>query len=815
MIEEKAYVISRNGTKEEYNFPKISARLENLAKKYNLNHVDYQLVTQKVIASMYPGITTSKLDENAAIFAMEMGTVNLDYADFGTHIYVDNMHKNTPSKFSEATMLLSKTGLLGKEYVDIVMNNADYFDGLIVHDNDHNYSIVGYKTLERGYLLKVNDKTVERPQYMLMRKAINFGRNDLKFVKECYEELTKRNYTHATPTCFNSGLARNGNLSSCFLLSVPDDSIEGIAHTVSQCMSISKSAGGIGFSLSNIRARGSEIKGTQGISNGIVPMLKVFDEIARYVDQGGGKRKGSLSPYLEMWHKDMMEYLQIRLHTNVPESRTPDLHPGLWISDLFMKRVFSGSDWTFFCPTDAPKLQETWGEEFETWYHYYERNVPSEKTIVMKASDVLRACAKSSFDSGLPYFLFKDAANRTSNQQHLGTIKGSNLCTEIIQYTSDKEVACCNLASIALQRYVTHHGFDFEALGRTVRVAISALDKVIDITTYPCEEARYSNLRHRPLGLGVQGLADVFMMMHIPFDSLQARELNKKIFECIYWHAVVTSIDLAEKYGAFESFAGSPTSMGKFQFDLWNEPAPEGYDWETQRERMKKVGIRNSLLTTVMPTVSTSTFLGSTEMVEPINSNFTIRQALAGDFKIINRYLVNDLKKLGLWDAKMKDMIIANDGSIQSIPTIPDNLKEIYKTIWEISQKVLIQYARDRAPFICQSQSLNIYLTDPTYAKFVGIVKMAWELGLITGIYYLRTKSKSKSIQFTIQNEIRKDSKRQRIEEDTESRKRAIYELENDYDEESDTEYEVKRSKIEEVKVCSLDNREGCISCSS
>ncbi len=806
MSSERAFVVKRDGKHEVFDFEKISSRMAKIASKYNLPTVDYQLVVQKVIPDMRSGITTSELDDSAAMHAMNMGTDDPAYEDFGRHIYVSNMHKKTPSSFSEATKLLAESGVLDPMYLAIVTKHARELDAMICHENDHCYSIVGYKTLEKGYLLKVGGTIVERPQYMLMRIAAFIGEGDLEFTEAIYKQLTERKYTHATPTCFNAGVNRNGNLSSCFLATMKEDSLEGILDTFKQCGLISKSAGGIGLSISNIRARGTPIKSTQGKSNGIVPMLETFDKLMQYVDQGGGKRKGSLSPYLEIWHRDLMEYLRMPRHDGGVDNeiRSHSLYPALWIPDLFMKRLLADGSWTLFCPTDAPLLIETWGEEFENAYLEYESTVPKERTVVVKALEIAQACAETSFQSGMPYMMFKDAANRTSNQQHLGTIRSSNLCTEIIQYSSADEIACCNLASIALQRFCKPDGYDFEDLGKTVRLVVRALDRVIDVTSYPCIEAENSNLRHRPIGLGVQGLADVFMIMRMPFDSPEATQMNKQIFACIYWHALSMSVDLAEKLGPFSTFEGSPTSKGLFQFDLWKESAPEGYDWETLRERMKKHGVRNSLLTTIMPTVSTSVFLGSTEMVEPIHSNFLVRQALAGDFVMINRYLVEDLKKLGLWNSDMKFDIIRNDGSVQNIDRIPKDIKKLYKTIWEISQHVILEYARDRAPFICQSQSTNLYLKNATAPKYIALLKKAWELGLITGMYYLRTNSASQTIKFSVTNETRK---RARANEDSEL----------DGNRDSEDGGDAKRTRIGEADgpVCSAKNKEDCVSCSS
>ena len=819
----KAYVIKRDGTKEELDFQKITQRLEGVAATYGDSDVDYQIVVQRVIAYIQSGMTTSEIDNIAASRAIELGTVNLRYAELGNHLYVSNMHKNTPKSFSKATKILAKTGLLMPDYVSFVLENSFRLNAAIVHENDFHYTYVGCKTLERGYLLKAGGVVVERPQYMLMRIAVWLGKRDLDVTLRIYTAMSQRKYTHATPTCFNAGLARGANLSSCFLLRMQSDSIHGIFNTFSQMGAISKAAGGIGVNISNIRARGAPILGTQGVSNGIAPMLSVMNAVAQYVDQGGGKRKGSAAIYLEPWHRDFPEFLTLRRHDGLSEMRTHDLFPAVWASDIFMKRVFTpGAMWTMFCPKDAPLLLTTWGEEHERLYLEYEKVIPKERTKVVPAESLLRACAEVAFDSGLPYFMFSDAANRTSNQRVLGDkIRGSNLCTEIIQYSSPDEIACCNLASIALQRFCTlEHGFDFIALGETVRTAIEALDRTIDISMYPSEceneydespstniasfdvlhresesvdgessngevevgkntfsveqpkifkarntpesKAERSNKRHRPLGLGVQGLADVFFILKIAFDSPEARELNKRIFACIYWHAVNMSVDLAERFGAYETFRGSPAAEGKFQFDLWNEPAPEGWDWEGLRERMVRIGLRNSLLTTVMPTATTAIFLNSTEMVEPIQSNLVVRQSLAGDFTMVNNYLIKELEEHSLWTAEMREMIIRHDGSVQAIEAIPVDIRNRYKTVWEISQKVILQYARDRAPYICQSQSTNIYLEKATYAKYAGVVKMAWELGLITGIYYLKTKSKSKSIQFTMENSVK--TKRARVE---------------------------------------------------
>ena len=757
--EQTSYVVKRDGSRALFQFDKITDRLMVIASEFGLR-CDVQLVVQRVVAGMVSGITTAELDMMASKIATDMGSTCPEFLALGKHVYVSNMHKTTFPTFSEAMHQMHTHGNVSSAFMSDVEENRAALNDMIIHGNDHNYDIVGLKTLVRSYLgATQNGIVIERPQYMLMRIAVSLWGRDLNAIRECYLSMSAREYTHATPTCFNAGRPRGANLSSCFLLTIDDDSIEGIAETWKKCASISKGAGGIGIAITKIRARGSPIRGTNGKSNGTTPMLKVFESIAKYVDQGGGKRKGSVAVYMEPWHADIEEFVALRYHDGMESQRLHDLFTALWIPDIFMRRLEANDTWTLFCPTDAPKLLETWGDEFDTWYVHYEKTVPESRKRVVHTSSLFGMVTKSAFESGMPYMVYKDRANATSNQQNLGVINCSNLCTEIIQYSSPTEVACCNLASIALQRFVRPGSqFDFDALGKTVSIVIKSLDRVVDCTDYPIKEAMTSNFKHRPLGLGVQGLANVFMEMRIPFDSDKARMLNIDIAACMYWHAVKTSVDIAEEYGSYPSFEGSPASKGKFQFDLWGVTPSQKYDWEWLRERMVRIGLRNSLLRSDMPTASTATFLGSVECTEPLPSNFYAREALAGDFIHVNKYLVSDLRALGMWDKEMRVSIDKAGGSIQNIVGIPQDIKALYKTRWEISPRVVLQYAADRGPYICQSQSTNVYLSDPTYAKYAGVVRLGWKLGLITGIYYLHTKSTRITTRMAIENTVRTDN---------------------------------------------------------
>ena len=749
-------VIKRSGQKEEVSFDKITARLRKMTYGLDTNYVNLIEVSKKVIMGLYDGVTTVELDNLAAETAATMATIHPDYALFAARIAVSNLHKQTDKSFSKVIDDLynyvdPKTGdranLIGDETHQIVQQNKARFDSAIIFDRDFEFDYFGFKTLERSYLMRMNGKVVERPQHLFMRVAVGIHGADIDAAIETYNLMSERWFIHATPTLFNAGSPKP-QMSSCFLLTMTDDSIAGIFETLSRCALISQSAGGIGLSIHNIRATGSYIKGTGGTSNGIIPMLRVFNDAARYVDQGGGKRKGAFAVYIEPWHADIFEFLELKKNHGKEENRARDLFYALWISDLFMERVKADADWTLFDPNEAPGLFDVYGAKFEAMYHQYEKEGRGRK--VVKARDLWNAVMESQTETGTPYILYKDAANQKSNQQNLGTIRSSNLCTEIIEYTSKDEVAVCNLASIALPKFVINGKFDFDKLVEITKVATRNLNKVIDVNFYPIPEARNSNMRHRPIGLGVQGLADAFILMGMAFDSDAAKQLNKDIFEAIYFAAVTESAALAEKLGAYETFQGSPMSKGMFQFDLWGVTPSKRWDWDGLRERVKKVGIRNSLLVAPMPTASTSQILGNNECFEPYTSNLYTRRTLAGEHIVVNKHLMRDLVRLGLWDEEMREAIMAANGSVQGIEDIPQEVRDVYKTAYEISQKVIIDMSADRGAYICQSQSLNVFMEAPTFAKLSSMHFYAWQKGLKTGMYYLRSKAATDPIKFTL-----------------------------------------------------------------
>jgi ribonucleoside-diphosphate reductase alpha chain len=749
------YVIKRDGRREAVKFDKITARVKKLC--YGLDPmVDATQVTLKVIDGIFDGVTTTELDNLTAEVAATMTVKHPDYAQLASRIAVSNLHKNTKKSFSETmkdlyTYLDPKTGeraaLLADDVHTLIQDNADLLDSAIIYDRDFSYDYFGFKTLERSYLLRLHGLVVERPQHMLMRVAIGIHKSDLDSAIATYNDLSEGWYTHATPTLFNAGTPKP-QMSSCFLLQLKDDSISGIYDTLKQCAQISQSAGGIGLSIHNLRAKGSYIKGTNGTSNGIVPMLRVFNDTARYVDQGGGKRKGSFAIYLEPWHADIHDFLELKKNHGKEEMRARDLFFALWIPDLFMKRVEQNGDWTLMCPNECPGLSDTWGEKFEALYEKYEAEGKGRKTI--KAQELWFAVLESQIETGTPYMLFKDAANRKSNQQNLGTIKSSNLCTEIIEYTSADEVAVCNLGSIALPKYVDKGRFDHEKLFQVTYQLARNLNRVIDQNYYPIPEARRSNMRHRPIGIGVQGLADAFILMRYPFDSVEAKVLNREIFETIYYAAMTASKDLAKEEGAYETYEGSPVSKGIFQFDMWGVKPSDRWEWDVLKAEVKKYGVRNSLLLAPMPTASTAQILGNNECFEPYTSNLYTRRVLSGEFIVVNKYLLRDLVKLGLWSEELKNKIIASNGSVANIPEIPQNLKELYKTAWEISQKTIVDMAADRGAFICQSQSLNVFMENANFGKLTSLHFHAWKSGLKTGMYYLRTKAATDAIKFTL-----------------------------------------------------------------
>jgi ribonucleoside-diphosphate reductase alpha chain len=754
------FVIKRDGKKETVKFDKITARIEKLCYSLNPALVDPIDVAKKVIEGLYDGVTTSELDNLAAETAASLTTKHPDYALLASRIAVSNLHKNTIKSFSETMRRLhgyvdAKTGknasLLADDVWEVIEQNAEVLDSTIIYDRDFGFDYFGFKTLEKSYLLKIDGKIAERPQHLFMRVSAGIHKDDIDSVIKTYNLMSGRWFTHATPTLFNAGTPKP-QMSSCFLLTMKDDSIDGIYDTLKQTAKISQSAGGIGLSIHNVRATGSYISGTNGTSNGIIPMLKVFNDTARYVDQGGGKRKGAFAIYLEPWHADIFDFLDLRKNHGKEEMRARDLFYALWVSDLFMKRVEANEDWSLFCPHEAPGLADCFGAEFEALYTKYEQEGRARKTV--KAQDLWFAVLDAQVETGTPYLLYKDAANSKSNQQNLGTIKSSNLCTEIMEYTSDKEVAVCNLASLALPRYVINGVFDHQKLYEVTYQVTLNLNRIIDNNYYPVEEARYSNLRHRPIGLGVQGLADSFILLRLPFESDEAKQLNKEIFETIYFAAMTASKDLAIKEGAYETFKGSPLSKGKFQFDLWDVKPDSGrWDWENLRLDVMNHGVRNSLLVAPMPTASTSQILGNNECFEPYTSNIYTRRVLSGEFIIVNKFLLRDLVNRGLWNTAMKDKIITANGSIQDIAEIPQELKDLYKTVWEIKMRNIIDMAADRGAYICQSQSLNLFINSPNASKLTSMHFYAWKKGLKTGMYYLRTQAASQAVKFTVENQ--------------------------------------------------------------
>lgn len=766
------YVVKRDGRKEPVMFDKITSRIRKMC--YGLNKlVDPTKVAMRVIEGLYDGVTTSELDNLAAETAATMTVQHPDYAKLAARIAVSNLHKNTKKTFSEVIKDLynyinprtgKKAPLIADDTYKVIKDNAAKLDSTIIYNRDFNYDYFGFKTLERSYLLKLNGEVVERPQHMLMRVSIGIHLNDIDEAIKTYELMSKKFFTHATPTLFNAGTPKP-QMSSCFLLQMQEDSIDGIYDTLKQTAKISQSAGGIGLSIHNIRATGSYIRGTNGTSNGIVPMLKVYNDTARYVDQGGGKRKGSFAMYLEPWHADIFEFLDLRKNTGKEEMRARDLFYALWIPDLFMKRVQEDGDWTLMCPNECPHLYDTYGDEFEKLYEGYEKVGKGRKTI--KARELWEKVLEAQIETGNPYMLYKDAANRKSNQKNLGTIRSSNLCTEIMEYTAKDEVAVCNLASIAVSMFVAEDKegnkfFDHKKLFDVTKKVTRNLDTVIDRNYYPVKEAQNSNFRHRPVGLGIQGLADAFIMLRLPFTSDEAKKLNQEIFETIYFAAVTSSMEIAKAKEPYSTFKGSPISEGEFQFNMWGISEDElsgRWDWKKLRKQVMKHGVRNSLLVAPMPTASTSQILGNNEAFEPYTSNIYTRRVLSGEFIVVNKHLLEDLVELGLWNNNMKEDIMRANGSIQHIESIPQELKDLYKTVWELSMRDIIDMARQRGYFIDQSQSMNLFMQDPDYAKLTSMHFYAWKSGLKTGMYYLRTKSAVNAIQFTVSNNKKDEEK--------------------------------------------------------
>ena len=751
------YVVKRDGRRESVKFDKITARIEKLCYGLDTRYVDPINVSQKVIDGLYDGVGTVQLDQLTAETAASMTTVHPDFAILAARIAISNLHKETSKSFSNTmkrlyTYVDPKTGenapLISKEVYGVIKSNAAMLDSTIIYDRDFNYDYFGFKTLERSYLLKTNGKIAERPQHMLMRVALGIHGADVESAIETYHLLSDKWFTHATPTLFNAGTPKP-QMSSCFLLTMKEDSIDGIYDTLKQCALISQSAGGIGLSIHKIRAKGAYIKGTNGVSNGLVPMLRNFDMTARYVDQGGGKRKGSFAIYLEPWHADIFDFLDLKKNHGKEELRARDLFYAMWCSDLFMKRVEANEEWSLFCPSEAPGLADVYGEEFEKLYEKYEREGRARKVI--KAQELWFAILESQTETGTPYMLYKDHANKKSNQKNLGTIRSSNLCTEIMEYTAPDEVAVCNLASIALPKFVIDGKFDHQKLFEITKVATKNLNKVIDRNYYPVEEAKNSNMRHRPIGLGVQGLADTFSMLRLPFESEEAQQLNEDIFETIYFAAMTASMEVAQVDGPYETYEGSPVSKGIFQFDMWGVSPKSGrWDWTGLKQEVRKHGVRNSLLVAPMPTASTSQILGNNECFEPYTSNIYTRRTLSGEFIVVNKHLLKDLIELNLWNEEMKQKLIAANGSIQAFDEIPQNIKDLYKTVWEISQKKLIDMSAARGAYIDQSQSFNVHMQNPNFGKLTSMHFYAWRKGLKTGMYYLRTKAAADAIKFTV-----------------------------------------------------------------
>jgi len=744
-------VVKRSGHVEDVKFDKVTNRISQLMNdpcKIS-SGVDASMIAQQVFSSIHDGITTQEIDTLSAEICIGMITRDPDYEILATRIIASNIQKIAPTNFNIAMKKLNKAGIVTNEVVEVSSQVKDK----IVSTRDFEFGYFGLKTLEKSYLQRHDDKLMETPQYMFMRVAIGIHGNDIDSVIETYEHMSSGKFIHATPSLFNSGTPRP-QMSSCFLIANKGDSIDGIYSTLTECAQISKWAGGIGLHVHDVRANKSKIRGTNGHSDGIIPMLRVFNATARYVNQAG-RRKGSIAIYIEPWHADIMEFLELRLNQGDEEARCRDLFTSLWIPDLFMKRVEENGNWSLFCPDKAPGLSDVYGDAFEELYVKYESEGLANKTV--PAIEVWKSIIKSQSETGTPYMLYKDSCNSKSNQKNLGIIKSSNLCTEIIEHTNPGETAVCNLASIALPKYVKSDGYDYEALHKVTKIVTKNLNKVIDRTFYPVDTARTSNMRHRPIGLGVQGLADVFCMLRIPFDDEKAKVINATIFETIYHAALEASCELADIHGAYETFKGSPTSEGILQFDMWKtddttRPHSGMYDWDAMRQRVKN-GLYNSLLVAPMPTASTAQILGNNECFEPWTTNIYLRRTLAGEFVVVNKHLIEDLKRANLWSKDMKDLMVKAGGSIQNITDIPDDIKKLYKTVWEISQKTIIDMARDRGRYIDQSQSMNLFIENPTMSKLSSMHMYAWKSGLKTGMYYLRSKAKARPIQYSLEAE--------------------------------------------------------------
>jgi ribonucleoside-diphosphate reductase alpha subunit len=822
------YVVKRDGRKEPVQFDKITARIEKLCYGLDENFIEPILIAQKVVKEVYNGVTTSELDELAAETAAYKSTQHPDFSKLAARISMSNLHKSTSDSFMGTVEKLHKyvhprTGLsaplVSDEVYNIIKANITELEATIDYKRDFGYDYFGFKTLERAYLLKINGQIVERPQHMLMRVSIGIHKADIERAIETYNLMSNMYFTHATPTLFNAGTPRP-QLASCFLLTMKDDSIEGIYDTLKSCACISKYAGGIGLSIHGIRSQGSYIRGTNGSSNGIIPMLRVFNDTARYVDQGGGKRKGSFAMYLEPWHADVFEFLDLKKNHGDENARARDLFYAMWIPDLFMKRVQSDGQWTLFCPNVARNLHETWGEEFETLYAKYEAEGKGFKTI--RAQELWFKILESQVETGTPYMLYKDSCNRKSNQQNLGTIKSSNLCTEIIQYTAPDEIAVCNLASICLPKFVDTSGdkpvYNHKALFDVVKTVTVNLNRVIDVNYYPVEEARYSNMRHRPIGLGVQGLADAFILMRFPFESEEARQLNKEIFETMYFAAMTASCEEAERFGHYETYPGCPVSKGIFQPDMWNVTPTDRWDWAELRANVAKHGVRNSLLVAPMPTASTSQIMGNNECFEPYTTNMYNRRVLAGEFTCVNKHLLRDLIALNIWTPSVRNQIIADGGSVQNVKGLPKEYKDLYKTVWEISQKTILTMAADRGAFIDQSQSLNVHIAAPSTGKLTSMHFYAWKKGLKTGMYYLRTRPKADAIQFTVDQtqlaETRKTTTADKENQSQESKRAAMLGAWNKVDTTKNMTFK-KADRAKNAAAAEEEDSEICLSCGS
>ncbi len=785
-------VVKRDGRHESVKFDKITARIEKLCYGLDSNYITPIDIAKKVISGIYDGVSTVELDNLAAETAASLTTSHPDYAKLAARVAISNLHKTTSKSFSNTmkrlyTYIDPKTGqnapLISKEAYGVVNKHAALLDSSIIYDRDFGYDYFGFRTLERSYLMRLDGHVVERPQHMLMRVSIGIHMGDIDAAINTYNLMSEKWFTHATPTLFNAATPKP-QMSSCFLLTMKDDSIDGIYDTLKQTAKISQSAGGIGISIHNVRATGSYIRGTNGISNGIVPMLRNFDMTARYVDQGGGKRKGSFAIYLEPWHDDIFSFLDLKKNHGKEELRARDLFYALWIPDLFMQKVEANEEWALFCPNEAPGLADCYGDDFERLYNKYVKEGKQRRMV--KAQDLWFEILESQMETGTPYMMYKDAANKKSNQKNLGVIKSSNLCTEIIEYSAPDEVAVCNLASLSLPKFVIDGTFDHQKLYDVTYTATKNLNKVIDRNYYPVKEAKTSNMRHRPIGLGVQGLADTFLMLRMPFESEEAKALNKDIFETMYFASMTASKDLAITDGAYETYKGSPVSKGIFQFDMWGVNPSDRWDWTSLKKEVKKSGVRNSLLMAPMPTASTSQIMGNNETFEPYTTNIYNRRVLSGEFVVVNKHLLKDLIALNLWDDAMKNRLIQANGSVQNIPNIPQNIKDLYKTVWEISQKTIIDMAADRGAYVCQSQSMNVHILDPNFGKLTSMHFHAWKKGLKTGMYYLRSNAATNAIQFTVTKE-----------------------------HEQVVNTEALKEQNQADMACSLDNPDECIACGS